>query len=283
MWPVSNCIQFLRKKFCPCECESFTQKAPALLADRNGLIFSQIKSGTTYLCHILAFYNALRSGENCDFDEIARHGVLRTPILDGKKLCDIVAFKSSNPGYMHFVQTHYMLDTAPGLQVLLTRNVLDYCVSALHWKYWSRPTRKTVNVEVALDTIVNRYIQTNRWQGACLRRSDNNIVVDYDDLVQAPYEQSSKIIQSAFGLVDTDLLRQAIKCSQPDRLVAFEKNKGRPVVAPMHNFDKSHFVRSGAIGEGHTYFTDEQKRLIRRKTNNAGVALDGRIIPSEIE
>nr|CRH05278.1 protein of unknown function [Candidatus Magnetococcus massalia] len=66
--------------------------------------------------------------------------------------------------------------------------------------------------------------------------------------------------------------------SSTAKLEAFEKESGHAAVARKGTFRKSHFIRSGKVGEGNEFFTDKQKNFIEHHLVEEGVSLDGSLL-----
>ncbi len=259
--------------------DASSREFTAALIENNVWIFSQMKAGTTFVCNSLAFYNAERSQHSgYDFDDLSKWGVFRNPKFEVSEVANGLRFKERFGGAPWFVQTHVSVRSNPFVLVLITRNVLDYCVSSYFFHFKNRLRKSDVTVDTALPKIVDRFIDTNEKQAQAIEACENVVVTSYEDLMNNKYAELGNIVQRVYGYVDERALKVAISESEPDKVRAFEKARGSAIVAAEGTFSADHFVRSGEIGEGEKFFTPQQKAYIEKKLFRAGISMSGSII-----
>lgn len=174
------------------------------------------------------------------------------------------------------VHTHGNLSRCkPPLLILTTRNPFDYAVSSYFFHYRNRHSKRNTSVEAALPAIMTRYCRTYHAQLAAAERSDKTIAITYEHLVANPFEVLAYCIEELFGAVETDALTEAIQMASVDRLKSYESERGEAVVAREGTFAGEHFVRSGKVGEGAEFFSDDQRAIIYNYLTKCDVPMDG--------
>ncbi len=238
--------------------ETRSDELLSALINDNYWVFSQMKSGTTFLCNSLAFYNALKMGRNDPgFDETAVYGVARNPHEYPREIHGVAQY-SRQTGRPWTVQTHCFVPARPSCLIIVTRHVFDYCVSSYHFHYKNRSGREAAWVDGALRDIVDRYIACHHGQSRAREAASESIVCSYEDLMTRPVETLSTVLSKIDIDCDPSLMPEAIRLAGVDRLKQHEAEIGHAVVARQGTFNKAHFVRSGKIGEGREFFSDQQ-------------------------
>jgi|GEM_PF-5583300 len=257
----------------------FTKKhLNAAFVQDNAWLFSQMKSGTTLLCNTLAFYNAVvfRIPE-VSFDSVAKAGILRGSDDYGSLLLDIQRFILKSQAKF-LVHTHdYLPGCRTPLLIITTRNPYDYAVSSYYFHYKNRLGLENMSVEKAIPKIIKRFVATYHQQIEAVRHADNFVALSYEYIVQETYEACAMCIAKLYGTVDGKALNEALYRSSVESLSNFETEKGHAMIAKRDSFKKRHFVRSGKVGEGKQFFSDEQMRLITKLLLEGNVALDGKL------
>lgn len=238
-------------------------------------IFTQMKSGTTFFCNTLAFYNALRLGHSDpSFDDISSFGMVRNPHEYPKEIYGAVQFVRQT-GKPWVVQTHQGVKASPEFLVLITRSVFDYCVSSYHFHYKNRAGKESAKVDRVLREILERYISCFRAQANAKAMATRSATIRYEDLMRDPVAIFTDLLPKLYSDSDVALVPEAIRLAGVDRLKAHEARTGQAVVAKVGTLKRAHFVRSGEVGEGQVFFSDAQRQLISDMLAIAGVPEDG--------
>jgi len=247
------------------------------LIEGNGWIFSKMKSGTTQLCNVLAFYRNAQHGDGVfDFSDLARFGVVRLAENDPSAVGKSIAFASQTSERVYF-QTHNFHQARPAHLILQSRNVLDYCVSSFFFHYQNRKSTSGTNVDKALKNILSQYIACHKGQIRAAQNAGNVHTFYYEDTREAELQAFEKLIQALDGVIDTPALKFALDAASPAKLKAYETRIGHAAVAAKGTFKKPHFVRSGAVGEGQEFFNEAQREFIFETCASQQVPTDGRL------
>lgn len=248
----------------------------ACLADGQMWYLSQTKTGTTFLCNALAFYNAQLYGINgVDFGNIENGGIGRGVGKNAKILGGILHYQIRTRSNI-LVHTHSDLaDCKPAFFMCSTRNPLDYAVSSYYYFFRNRHHSSDVSVEDALPRIVDGFCATHIAQRSAAQRSDQVIKVRYEELIKNREKVLSGVLKTLYGMCDNDALTAALERASVQNLKRYETEQGYAQIAAKGSFKEPHFVRSGKIGEGREFFTDRQIDLIQKRLIAAGVPSDG--------
>lgn len=265
----------LRRFYYPQEPLLPTDVASAV-AQTNVWLFTQKKSGTTLLCHSLAFYNAIRlKVSDINFGSIERGGVGRKVGKDYQCLKGLLEFQNDHCQKV-VVHTHHDLPGCePPWLIVTTRDPFDYAVSSYFYFYRNRHSSKKTPVEVALPEILDGYCRTYHLQVEAAQRCQNAIAISYEQLVAKPFEALAFCIGQLYGSLDAAALERAIQMASVDRLKSYERSKGAAVVAAADSFASEHFVRSGKVGEGVEFFSRDQQALIYKLLQVSHVPANG--------
>ena len=250
------------------------------VAQANAWLFTQKKSGTTLLCHSLAFYNAIRLEiPSIDFGSIERAGIGRKVGTDYNCLNGLLQFQNEHC-CKAVVHTHSDLPRckAPCL-IVTTRDPLDFAVSSYFYFYRNRHARKKTPVEVALPKIMGTYCQTYHAQVEAAQRSENTIAISYEQLITNPFDALAYCIEQLYGSLNAAALQSAIEMASVDQLKIYERKRGAAVVAAEGSFSSAHFVRSGEVGEGAEFFSRDQQSIIYESLQKLHVPATG-LFPS---
>lgn len=248
----------------------------ACLADGQIWYFSQMKTGTTFLCNALAFYNAQLHGI-CDvnFGNIQDGGIGRAVGHNAEVLEGILGYQRLTQSSILVHSHRDLADCKPAFFMCSTRNPLDYAVSSYYYFFRNRHHKSDVSVEDALPRIVDRFCATHIAQRSAAQRSDNVIKVRYEGLMTSNEQVLSNVIRQLYGTCDADALAGALERASVQNLKRYEAEQGYAQIAAKGTFKEPHFVRSGKIGEGREFFTDRQIDLIQKRLIAAGVPSDG--------
>lgn len=247
------------------------------LVEDNFWLLSQMKSGTTFFCNSVAFYNALKLGvAQPSFDETASYGVGRNLYDNFGELRGITSF-ARETGQRWIIQTHEAVPARPEQLILLSRDPLDYCVSSYFFHFRNRKGKEKTAVEAALTQITGKFAALYHQQKAELSRNPQATLMMYEDLMGAPVDEIGRIVFALYGEIDLDLMSSAVQLAGVDRLKSHEKDTGRAIIGQEGAFKAAHFVRSGKIGEGREFFDSKQIAFIESRLDEAGVPLSGRI------
>lgn len=249
----------------------------ASLADRQVWYMSQVKTGTTFLCNALAFYNAaIHSITDVDFGNIEDGGVGRSPGKNKEVLQGLLRYQRSTGGRLLIHTHHSLLDCRPTVFLCSTRDPFDYAVSSYYFFYKNRHNKTSASVDTALPQIINRFCITHSAQREAAKRCKNVVKVEYNKLVQDKEKVLCAVIDAIYGRCDEAAMRVAIERAAVDKLKQFEAEQGYAQIAAKGSFNKPHFVRSGKIGEGKEFFTRAQIQLIEEKLKAAGIPNNGK-------
>ncbi|UCH24389.1 MAG: sulfotransferase [Trueperaceae bacterium] len=243
------------------------------VASGNTWLFSLNKSGTTFLCHVLAFYYArLLSRSDITFDTIRSVGILRwSRDMDVETyIASAIAFRSSTSLPLVVVTPHN-IRASYRTAVLLTRNPFDYCVSSYHYRYVRRRHQNQVSLDEAIPDIIAKWVATEIDQTRLLEADPEHVKrVRYEDLVTEPEREIAGILRF-MGVEGSEAdLRIAIAEAGKDRLREHEIQTGRAAVAG-DSFTAPHFVRSGKIGEWRGVLSPAQVRVIEDQLERCGI------------
>lgn len=224
----------------------------------NGWIFSQPKSGTNLVCSTIAFYNAEMLGlSDYSFGDRYRLGLIHGSRISFETIGDFNEFrlKSSVPV---FVRTH---DDIPGVRpkflINITRGVLDNFVSVWHFSWQPRG----FSVADSIAPMVDDFTAIHKAQKRASKRAEQTVVLRYEDLKEDPVNAFTGLFNLVFGKTDQRALSVALAEAAPERFKAWEKEFGAFVPEATKRFRGS-FIRSGKIGEGAEFFSEEQKKKI---------------------
>lgn len=233
-------------------------------ADSNVWLFSQMKTGTTLICNVLAFYNELRfSLDNVSFNYIYKAGIGRGEIdVNKEALASFIKF-SSLDGAKVIVHTHDDLpNVSAPLFIATTRDPLDYAVSGYHYLYKNRVNSRSVHRHVAVRELAEKFCDVWWKQSFAAKRAKNYMFVSYEDLLLDKEAAIGAIISEIYGELCIESLKKAIDLASVEKLKEFESDAGYAIVAAKGALTVAHFVRSGKIGEGKEFFDEVEKEII---------------------
>lgn len=243
----------------------------ALIED-GGYIFTQQKTGTNYLCNVVAFYNSQAIGKPCfDFDRIHEHGVIRTVQRDPGKLAQAIAFAQN--GLRPYFQSHEYHRASADHLVLTTRSVPDFAVSSYHFHYINHSrSRRKKTVDQALPFILKSFILRHKNQLDMASRASRVSYLDYSDMITAPIKTFSALIDEMHGEVISRYLDQAVEMASANRLKSQETaRKGGGMTKSSADPSAPSLIRSGKIGEGFEFFSKQQLDTILSSCEAAGI------------
>jgi len=230
----------------------------------NIWLYTQMKSGTTVLCNTLAFYNAKLLGEkDYDFDSIEKQGVYRI-VSSYLSFSNYISYVKKYEKGKVFLQTHEYYDSEYDKAILLTRNPYDYFVSSYHFHYKNRASKKkkSISVEKAIPVIIQKYSMTHKMQNKVYK--DNPLkckMVSYEDLMCDKFSVIKDIILFVYDDCYDNILMESLQESDADQLIKYEKKVGQAIVA-ADDYNVSHFIRSGKVGEYKDFLTEKQICMI---------------------
>ena len=248
--------------------------------DDNGWLFTQPKTGTNLIASTLAFYNAETLGvKNSSFDDVYKLGVIHGGyiIRDAAGISQALSFQRLS-SQMPIIRWHDEIpDARPELVICTTRPVLDQLAS--FWNYKYRP--QLINVDKAIPEMMARFINRNHAQTAAIGRAGRAVIINYDDLIMDPKSCISSIITSAYGDLDERSLDMALQKSSKTEFRKWEARRGKSAISTELAKYEASFIRSGRIGEGKDFFSNEQKRVIAKLAERDGLDLSGKIFLPE--
>ena len=239
------------------------------LASDNVLIFSQMKSGTTYVCNTLAFYNGLRwNAQNVGFRNLMPGGVFRVNAA-WEALDNVIQFTKERPDELRLIHTHNPdISTFGGasykLSVLLTRSPQDYCVSSFHYFYINREKNQDISRSKVILDLIDRFVKVHKAQQKIADTAKDLHVVRYEELMADDASSLAALITKIYGTCDKAVLLKAIDMASVDSLRNYESKVGKAIVAGR-DFTAKHFVRSGKVGEYKDFFSEEEQNMIAKR------------------
>jgi len=252
------------------------------LAENNIWLFSQVKSGTTFLCNTLAFYNAACAGiEHNDFDDLVRFGVLRAGrkghVIEKDRIYDAIEFMRKYDKKL-LVHSHNLLSVKHSECILLTRNPFDYCVSSYFYHYKNRDHSAHLSKQKVIPLLINKYALCYHNQKIVADMKKDAYKLTYEDLTTRPLIYVSELIKKIYGKVELDRLKKALELTSVDNLRKWEEVNKKPVlVLENDGFQQKSFVRSGKIGEYKEVFDENEISLIKNLLIENNVPLDGKL------
>jgi hypothetical protein len=251
-------------------------------AKNNIWLFSQPKSGTTFLCNTVAFYNAACAGiTHDDFDDLPRFGVLRSGrarhVIESDRIADALEFLRRFSPKRLLVHSHQLLEGCQGTVILQSRNPYDFCVSAFHFRYKNRQNREHITVMEALPSLIDGFAAVWSAQKRILATNPEALVVYYEDLVGNPKDTLGRLIEHIYDEFDDRALSQALALTAAENVKRWERKQQRPIlVETKGGFTSPHFIRSGKVGEHREFFSDKELAFIRSVLRDRNVPEDGR-------
>lgn len=250
----------------------------SVLANSNVHLFSKPKTGTSYICNILAFYKGIRLGvENLDFSSIGTAGVARDAGSEIGEFRDILEFSSKHRD-VRVIQTHHHLPNAnPCLVVTTSRDVYDYVISFYHYFYKNRRAN-TLKLKDVLEPIVSIYTKTHADQQKSANTIAKHVHIQYEDLISQPVATMHRCLELIYATVDERILEKSVELASVNSFATFEKSVGTALAPKGHNFVGESFIRSGVIGEGIKEIGNDESAYIEKRLREAKVPLNGQII-----
>ncbi len=230
-----------------------------ILIKNNNWIYTLPKTGTGYVCNVIAFYNALnKNNHSFNFDNIHEFGVLRGVHSNLENLNN---YLNRDSQYQLFIHSHKYFEAYPENLIITTRSVLDQLVSNY---YFSFKNKKNLNISVddALNPLVNAFVDTYNNQKKAIRCSKKIHILRYEDLIINSNLVFAKLFRDLNGTLDQDNLNKAIDSASITNIKKFEKENDKYLYASTDKYSFKSFIRSGKIGEGEEFFTDNQKNYI---------------------
>ena len=248
----------------------------AIIANGEIWLFSQMKTGTTFLCNVLAFYNANINGlHNIHFGNIENAGIGRGSGIYSSTLSGLMKFRRDHRAHI-LIHTHnYLPNCAPEFLVCTTRNPMDYAVSYYYFHYINRKNINNMVIDDVLPKIINNFIKTYKMQSEAAKKCEKVIKIRYEELMTDTSNTISNLIRQIYTVNDESAIQKAIKHASPENLKRFEREQGQAIVAKAGTLKKQHFIRSGKIGEGKDFFTIEQQQLIANMLEVENIPISG--------
>lgn len=244
--------------------DTFESDFYSSVATGNYWLFTQPKTGTSFLCHVLAFYN---SGDG-DFDQIARNGVLRAGARGfAPPVGDAITY-SRETGLPFVLQTHRPISGKPARVICCTRNPLDACLAAAHWYVYSRDREQ--ELEKALLEQIDRFAATHRHQ----LDTSPDLWVLYENLIRSPVETIRSVLECLGKEVDQKRLEQAIEMAGADRLSAYEAKRGSAFLNHDGSLNRPNFIRSGQIGEARASLAESTIIFMTNELERRCISID---------
>lgn len=258
-----------------------SREVRAAFAESNIWMFSQPKTGTTFLCNTIAFYNASCVGvDHSDFDDLAKFGVLRAGraghIIEKRLISGALHFLRTVQNKKLLVHSHNNLDVTNCRYLLLTRNPYDFCVSSYYYYFKNRESTADKKFGEAIPTLVSNYSKIYHDQRKIIAEREKVMVVRYEELMSDPKSLFYKIIFYLYAEVNEAALEKALEETTISKVRQWEQEAGRAlVVMDGGGYTKSSFIRSGKVNEYKEVLTDSEIEQIKALLTEYGIEEDG--------
>ena len=244
--------------------EMYRQSLLATLSRDSLVVFSLIKSGTTYTSLFLSNYSNLLKGESdlIDFDRMNRefcvHSLENRLDLEelSVMLSDNLFFHEHFLGYSGMFTTHLepMGDFWKKC-ICLYRNPLDYIISSYFFHYVNRGIPMEHPREI-MEQYLESFVDTINAQRELHRRKpQDTLLVAYEELMVQPIETFTKMLKFTGIKVNESFVRKAVENSSKNNVKKMENKRGEAIVKPDSIEFRGSFVRSGKVGEWKEFFT----------------------------
>ena len=242
-----------------------SRKLTNALIEGNNWILSHEKSGTTFLCNMIACRNLAFSGNITAFnmDQIYKGGVFRSVSDASKTVMDLAAFAQSNAfGCPVFVHTHEAFPAEFKKSIMLSRNLFDQLISSYNFLYARRSSRQNVAFNDILEKMVRRYCRLLNFQLETLSaRSTDALLIRYEDLMREPVKSYQMIFRFLELQTSDSVIEKCLERTSPAAVKTHESQTGKALVAGS-NYEASSFIRSGEIGEHNAALSTVHKEKI---------------------
>lgn len=205
------------------------------LAQNSNVLFTQVKSGTTYFKNFFAAVNYFKFNFSGDFDLLCpeKYGAFRISRSNYKNIKKIITScnKKYNNSMPFLIITHNRERLPEKFSdktkiVMTTRNKLDWVDSALDFKFIRR--KKTISRKTAINLLLKRYKETNLHQNNIKKEHNKALIVDFENLFND--EEIIKIFQFLEIEINLDLVNKVKKIISKERIKEVEKKKGSALV-----------------------------------------------------
>tara|TARA_B100000902_G_C27239695_1_gene879348 strand:- start:386 stop:1195 length:810 start_codon:yes stop_codon:yes gene_type:complete len=205
------------------------------LAQNSNILFTQVKSGTTYFQNFFAAVNYFKFNFTGDFDLLCpeKYGAFRISRSNYKNIKKIVTSsnKKYNNSMPYLIITHHRERLPEKFSdktkiVMTTRNKLDWVDSALDFKFIRR--KKTISRKTAINLLLKRYKETNLHQKNIKKEHDKAVIVNYENLFND--EEIIKIFQFLKIEINLELVNKVKKIISKEKIKEVEKKKGSALV-----------------------------------------------------
>ena len=203
-------------------------------ASRSVWLFSQMKSGSTLACNLVAFYRSLQLGIELDFDSIEAAGVIRLTGKNGTRALTSMFDAGADIGSRRYlIHTHSLPGESatdrilPSRIFLQTREPFDYCVSAYHYNFRNRRSKQSVAMADALKAVADEYATVHLKQQEIQSLRPDSIVLRYEDLVEDTPSCLVSLLTATGDEIDSAHVTEAVRLTSPEHLADFEAERGR--------------------------------------------------------
>lgn len=247
-------VRYLRDRIVERDCSFEVKKDDIFLV-------SYPKSGNTWVRFLIA---NLLTDSDVSFSNLGKFvpDIYWDKRKDIDPLIDINVFKT---------HSHFRSKYARNKIIYLIRDARDVAVS--YYFFYNKTKRKNISFDDFLhkflyggiDNYGNWSENIGSWTGALIR-SDNFLLVRYEDMISDPKKQMHRIVDF-IGLtnVDDNKIKEAIRKSNFENLKK-DEIENRKKIKELKNTDKSiSFFRKGENGNWKEFFTEEQLRLLYEK------------------
>ena len=208
-------------------------------SQNSNILFSQMKSGTTYLKNFFAEYNYIKFDFKGEFDLFCpeKFGVFSLTRDNFLQLQNIRMQLNKKFNYsMPFLFITHHRERLPKVLkdktkiIMTTRNIVDWVDSALDFKFVRR--KKLISREQAINLLIKRYKKTHNDQINIKKIHHQSIIVDFENLFDD--KEIIKIFKFLNFEIDLVLVTKIKKLISKEKIIEAEKKMGRALIGSKY-------------------------------------------------
>ena len=202
----------------------------------SNILFTQIKSGTTFLTNFFAANNYLTFDFEDEFDltQPEKYGAFNITRSNYKKVKEIITIfkeKYDNNIPLLFVTHHRehlpkILNAETNI-IMTTRERVDWLDSALDFKFVKR--EKKITRKMAIDLLLKRYKNTDFDQKILNKDHNKSIILRYEKLFND--QELIRVFQFLKININVNKIKKIKKMVSIDQIKNAEKKLGYPLIA----------------------------------------------------
>ena len=204
-------------------------------SQNSNILFTQMKSGTTYLKNFFAALNYIKFDFKGEFDLFCpeKYGVFRFTRHNYLQLQNIRMQLNKRFNYsMPFLFITHHREKLPKVLkdktkiIMTTRNIVDWVDSALDFKFVRR--KKLISRDQAIKLLLKRYKKTHNDQMNIKKTYDQSIIVDFENLFDD--KEIIKIFKFLNIEIDLILVNKVKKLISKEEIIKAEKKMGKALI-----------------------------------------------------